>query len=498
MAKFSKIKGPLSIAAYAVFLLLTFNLRVVDALSSYAVKGRTVKIETSDAEYTVAVLYSESELARHSPTTQGLFGNTLAEVESYEAVPMRVATGALAEAAPKLEPERKPEPESKASFAANESKPQGLARPQAATQGPTALDFIQAIKDKKWEYAELIDRYIVRYDSDTYIVLTIRPDLQEMLEDTLAKYDTRLSVGIIQDPYTGHVLAMSSSNRNQVTHILDEAYKTDNWALQANFPVASIFKFVTAAAGIDTGKMTQNSNFLSSQKQYMKVWKAFANSHNGVFGRMARQITKEPLERYALLFGFNRPFFFDLPVSKSVAEFPANQTQIEESAAGLNKNFLVSPIHVSSMVSTIINEGVNHKPVLVDYVVRGDKAIFKRKPFVLTKPIKPETAKVLTQMMYGTTAVGTGKKGFGGYKTCPNLAKYSGGKTGTLTGSYPNYLYTWFGGFTKISGETLAITTLVGQNNHSATKAASVAGQIAFELFKKGKAPEKRNHVASR
>jgi membrane peptidoglycan carboxypeptidase len=482
MVKFSKIKGFLSITAYAVFLLLTFNLRVVDALSSYAVKGRTVKIEANDAQYTVAVLYSESELAHQTETSEGLFGNTLAEVGSYEAVPMRLAAD--------VAPEPQPEPNGAPLAKAQPAKP--------APRGPSALDFIQAIKDKKWEYAELIDRYIVRFDPETYIVLTIRPELQEMLEATLAKYNTRLAVGIIQDPYTGHILAMSSSNRNQVTHILDEAYKTDNWALQANFPVASIFKFITAAAGIDTGKMTQNSNFLSSQKQYMKVWKAFAASHNGVFGRMARQITKEPLERYALLFGFNRPFFFDLPVSKSVAEFPQGQKQIEEAAAGLNKNFLISPIHVSSMVSTIINEGVNHKPVLVDYVVRGDKAIFKRKPFVLTKPIKPETAKVLTQMMYGTTAVGTGKKGFGGYKTCPNLAKYSGGKTGTLTGSYPNYLYTWFGGFTKISGETLAITTLVGQNNHSATKAASVAGQIAFELFKQSNSPEKRNHIAAR
>ncbi len=488
MGKFSKLKSFISIAAYAVFLLLTFNLKVVDALSTYAVRDRTVRIETEDSEYIAAVLYSETEPVGRRASNIG------EKAELYEATPVKSAVkevGGL-EVATRTSANASSRPRGEESARAD-SKPS-----KAVSKGPSALDYINAIKDKKWEYAELIDRYIVRYDPDTYIVLTIRPELQEMMEATLAKYNTRLAVGIIQDPYTGHILAMSSSNRNRVTHILDDAYKTDNWALQANFPVASIFKIITAAAGIDTGMMTPNSNFLSSQKQYMKVWKAFAKSHNGVFGRMARQITKESLEKYALYFGFNRPFFFDLPVSKSIAEFPQGQKQIEESAAGLNKNFLISPIHVSSIASTVVNKGVNLKPVLVDYVVRDNRAVFKRKPFILTKPIKEESAKLINQMMYGTTAVGTGKRGFGGYRTCPDLAKYSGGKTGTLTGSYPNYLYTWFGGFTKISGETLVITTLVGQNNHAETKAASVAGQVAFELFKKSNEPKERNRVVSR
>lgn len=139
------------------------------------------------------------------------------------------------------------------------------------------------------------------------------------------------------------------------------------------------------------------------------------------------------------------------------------------------------------MVSTVINNGRTLKPYLVDYVMRNDKVVFKRKPFMLGKPIKPETATLMHKMMYATTAVGTAKKGFGGYKTCPNLAKLCGGKTGTLTGAYPNYLFTWFGGFTKITGKMLTITTLVGQSDYSAVKAPSVAGQIAFELFKKAK-----------
>ena len=349
----------------------------------------------------------------------------------------------------------------------------------------SAKTYIDAILKKKWEYAELNDRYIVRYDPDTYIVLTIRPSLQKMMENILAKYDTRMSVGIIEDPFTGEILAIASSHKNKVLKIEDEDFKTSNWAFKATFPVASIFKIITASAGIDTGKITSNSNFLAYKKSYMKVWKAFASSHNGVFGSVAKKTGRETVNKYASAFGFNKNFFFDLPVGKSICSLSTNKIKMGQDAAGLNKDFLVSPMHVASIVSTVLNRGKTLKPYLVDYVVRKGKVVFKRRPFQLAQPIKESTAREIYKMMYATTAVGTGKKGFGGYKKCPTLAKMCGGKTGTLTGASPNYLFTWFGGFTKATGRDLCIVTLSGQKNHSGTKAASIAGQVAYELYMK-------------
>jgi beta-lactamase class D len=71
-----------------------------------------------------------------------------------------------------------------------------------------------------------------------------------------------------------------------------------------------------------------------------------------------------------------------------------------------------------------------------------------------------------------------------------------GGKTGTLTGASPHYLFTWFGGFMKVTGRDLCIVTLVGQRNHSQTKASSIAGQIAYELYMERQENQK-NQVAS-
>jgi len=407
------------------------------------------------------------------------------ENESFEVA----YKSAAAEAMARREPNRVQALPLRASTAA--STLPGKAQTAATAGSASAITYIDAISRNKWEFATLLDRYIVRYDSETYIVLTVRPTLQKMLENILERYSNRIGVAIIQDPATGEILAMSSSHRGIVTSIETEEFKTDNWALKPTFPVASIFKIVTGAAAIDTGKINSESSFLAWGKTYMTVWKAFANSHNGVFGRIAKKIGRDVLEKYTAAFGFNKPFFFDLPVGKSLADLPNDQIKLGQAAAGLNRDFLVSPMHVASIISTVLNRGKTMKPYMVDYVVRKNKVIFRRKPFQLAQPIKSSTAREIYKMMYGTTSVGTGKKGFGGYSSCPDLATICGGKTGTLTGASPNYLFTWFGGFTKATGRDLCTVTLSGQPNHSGTKASSIAGQIAYELYMKrqGKDP---------
>lgn len=362
---------------------------------------------------------------------------------------------------------------------------------------PSVLDYLEAVKEKEWTYAALLDRYIVNYDESTYIVLTIRPKLQKKLEDVYRNNSVRLGAGIIKDPRSGEILAMTSSRRNQVLPITSEEFKSNNWALRSTFPIASIMKIIATAAGIDSGSMTANSRFRAWQQSQMTVWRAFATSHNGVFGHMARKMGRETLLEYMDRFNMNRNFFFDLPVGKSIADLPVNPTQMGQAAAGLNRDFLVSPIHVASIISTVLNRGATMKPYLMDYVVRDGRVIFRREPFRLGQPISVETARDIYKMYYATTAVGTGRRGFGGFADCPDLAKMCGGKTGTLTGNSPNYLYTWFGGFTKVTGRTLCIVTLSGQQNHSGIKAASLAGQLSYNLWKSHN-PDRKPVITSR
>jgi len=499
LSNFLKPLNLICIFFYVVFMLVAMDSTAVDALVFYVTEENETPVYTAGKMANARVGKSDGQIVAIQFKTEKATENIdqiqkLAEPEIKplkEAKPAEVPVEtSVAMKAPAVE-EKVVATESALPVEPEKT----VEKPQKKL--PSAISYIKAISEKKWEYAPSLDRYVVRYDDETYVVLTIRPALQKQLEDIFKKYSTRIGASIIQDPTTGEILAMTSCHKNQPLSIESEDFKTKHWALRATFPVASIFKIITAAAGIESGKITPNSNFIAWKKSYMKVWKAFARSHNGVFGKIARKTGKAILEKYIDAFGFNKTLFFDLNVGKSIASLPANSVKMGQAAAGLNRDFLVSPLHVASIISTVLNRGKTMKPYLVDYVVRKNKVIFRRKPFQIAQPIKDSTARDIYKMMYTTTAVGTGKKGFGGYRRCPNLAKICGGKTGTLTGASPHYLFTWFGGFTKATGRDMCIVTLVGQKNHSGTKASSIAGQIAYELYMNRRGNEK-DKVATR
>ncbi|HOY68369.1 MAG TPA: penicillin-binding transpeptidase domain-containing protein [Candidatus Ozemobacteraceae bacterium] len=350
------------------------------------------------------------------------------------------------------------------------------------------LQLIKILPTRTWRYDAGLDRYVVDFDADTRVVMTIRPSLQRLVEGAFKHYSTKMGAAVIQDPVTGAILALTSFDGKHTLSPDSPGFVNDNWALKATFPVASIFKIITAAAGIDRDKVVPASRIRIGRKASLELWRAFAKSHNGVFGVVGRAVGHSVLLAYANAFGFNRPFYFDLPVTKSVADIPEGGVKLGESAAGLNRTFEVSPMHVSSIVSTVLNRGRTMKPYLVDYVLHKGQVVFRRQPFPLAQPVPAEVATQIYEMMRTTTIHGTGKRGFGCYKSCPELANLSGGKTGTLTGTDPHYLFTWFGGFTRTGGRDLAMTVLVGQPGFARVRAANLAGRIAYELYT-GKAP---------
>ncbi|NLI77114.1 MAG: hypothetical protein GX442_11820 [Candidatus Riflebacteria bacterium] len=350
-------------------------------------------------------------------------------------------------------------------------------------ENPSILTLLKTLPERPWTYNPMLDRYVVRYDAETTIVLTLRPSLQTQVEKLFAANSCKLGAAIIQDPTTGAVLAMTSFDGWRPLSPTSPEFRTNNWALQPTFPIASIFKIITAAAGLEKRKVTPASSIKLGRKWSMTLWEAFAKSHNGVFGIVGRSVGSQVLQAYANAFGFNKPFYFDLPVGVSQAELPANAVKLGEAAAGLNRNFEISPIHVASIISTVLNRGRQMKPYLVDYVLRGNRVIFRRKPFPIAQPMSAGAAQQIYEMMKTTTTHGTGKRGFSKFPDCPDLARLCGGKTGTLTGANPHLLFTWFGGFTRTAGRDLSIVFLVGQPGMSRMRASTLAGRLAHELY---------------
>jgi len=345
------------------------------------------------------------------------------------------------------------------------------------------LSLIRSLPDKPWAYDPQLDRYVVRYDQDTTLVLTLRPSLQRLAESVFQQYSCKMGSAIIQDPLSGAILAMTSFDGRSILSPMGGDFVGNNWALKPTFPVASLFKIITAAAAIEKKGAVPHTRVHLGRKWVMELWKGFAISHNGVFGVVGRAVGRTVLQGYADAFGFNRPFYFDLPVQNSVARLPDSAGPLGQAAAGLNKNFEISPVHVSSIISTVLNRGKLMKPFLVESVIHRGQTVFRRKAFQLSQPITQDTASKIYEMMRYTTTQGTGKKGFHGYEDCPELADLCGGKTGTLTGLNPKLLFTWFGGFTRAGGRDLSLVVLCGQQGTNRIKATTLAGRISYQLL---------------
>jgi len=406
----------------------------------------------------------------------------------HDALAMTPGVKPASAMAPVMMPMTAPAPDPGPEAADGASALQAVASGGINGKQVSILQLIKILPTRTWRYDAGLDRYVVDFDADTRVVMTIRPSLQRLVESAFKHYSTKMGAAVIQDPATGAILALTSFDGKRTLSPDSPGFATDNWALKATFPVASIFKIITAAAGIDRDKVVPASRIRIGRKASLELWRAFAKSHNGVFGVVGRAVGHSVLLAYANAFGFNKPFYFDLPVTKSVADIPEGGVKLGESAAGLNRTFEVSPMHVSSIVSTVLNRGRTMKPYLVDYVLHKGQVVFRRQPFPLAQPVPAEVATQIYEMMRTTTIHGTGKRGFGCYKSCPELANLSGGKTGTLTGTEPHYLFTWFGGFTRTGGRDLAMTVLVGQPGFARVRAANLAGRIAYELYT-GKAP---------
>lgn len=350
---------------------------------------------------------------------------------------------------------------------------------------PSITSILKSILSKRWVYNAALDRYTVRLDKDLVVVLTIRPNLQMLLENLFENTNCKIGCAIIQDPYTGAILAMTSYENGKRPLSPDNIeFIKNNWALRSNLPVASLFKIITAAAGIEKAGFSYNSSIKVGKKWSLSLWEAFAKSHNTAFGVVGKKVGKETLQKYANSFGFNRPFFFDLPVEQSIAEIPYESIKLAHAAAGLYRDFEISPIHAITIISTVVNSGKMMKPYLVDYILKGNQVIFRRKPFQLGQPISRDTANQIYEMMKTTLTHGTGKRGFSKFENYEELSNICGGKTGTLTGKKPKLLITWFGGYTKFINHDISILFMVGQQGFNHLKAADLAGRFTHTISK--------------
>ncbi len=237
---------------------------------------------------------------------------------------------------------------------------------------------------------------------------TIQAQAEEILTKTIEANKATSGTVIVQEPKTGKILAFGNYPTFNPGSYAESAVSVFlNPGVQSVYEPGSVFKIITMAAGIDSGKITPDTVYTDTGSLTLNG-KTIRNYDGKVYGRttMAKVIENsintgaafaesktghDNFYRYAVNFGFKSKTGIELPgeVSGSLKSLERDARDINFATASFGQGAAVTPIELISAVSAIANGGVLMRPYLVS---RDD-------PETVRRVIKPETAEQVTKMM---------------------------------------------------------------------------------------------------
>lgn len=382
---------------------------------------------------------------------------------------------------------------------------------QPVSQSPLHLGTGKITKDKLFAILSKTD--ISKTDQAVFPVETseaslqvhtsIHPQLQEYILSLISQVKQltrgkpqRIAI-VVMEPDTGKIIAMAGYD-------LDKP--DSNPCLESDYPAASVFKIITAAAAVETlGYNPETQLFFNGNKYTLykgqiqdkktkysyqiSFSNAFAESVNPVFGKIGKTfLGKEKLESYANAFGFNELIHSELPFVSGSFETNSNEFHLAELGSGFNYDTTISPVFGAMLASAMVNRGKVMMPSIVNQVTGPDgKMLYKNEPMAYKSPITAKTADTMLQIMQKTISTGTARKAFKNASKDPVLSKLiMGGKTGSLNNREHTIKYDWFTGFgkEKTGNKEIAMAIVIGHGEYIGTKSSTYGSMILKQYFK--------------
>ena len=328
----------------------------------------------------------------------------------------------------------------------------------------TRKDLAVFLTDINGKPLALNDQIFHKNESGRYTIqTTINTKLQNYITRLQHRSRTLQSAVVVLSPYDGRIIAMAGHDANG---------DTGNINLKADYPAASLFKIVAAAAALETAgfspdkalhfrgrRHTLYKNQLKPTKGRYSTKttfrKAFALSNNSVFGKMGiYDLGQEVLAGYAEKFFFNKPITFDLPLEVSTIQVPPDEFGLAEIASGFNKKTLISPLHATLLATVAVNQGDMPIPWLVDSVQNdAGNVVYSADPGVLNTAVSSQTATDLKALMHDAVRYGTSRKAFRRLSRKRLFKKFElGAKTGTINDKLDRFKYDWLAAYALAPG----------------------------------------------
>jgi penicillin-binding protein A len=352
------------------------------------------------------------------------------------------------------------------------------------------------------------------YDpADLHLSLDLR--LQQAAADLLGE-DRGAVVAI--EPATGRVLAMVSSPTFDPNRIVDpergsryvarlrnrEDSPLLNRAAQGLYVPGSVFKIVTAGAGLGSGAIGPSTTYESQPAEYetgflvegfrirdaprsvqldepLDFLEATEVSSNIWYAHAGLDIGAEALLEWAGRFGFGERIPFDLPTSASqvtrgggpLAGF-RDRVELANAAYG-QAQVLVTPLQMALVAAAIANDGVAMRPKLVDEARTQSGQVTRIAPERWRQALSATDARLIAEAMRLAVEGQHGRR-FAGEARIEGVTV--AGKTGTAQLGSGEEPHSWFIGYAPANQPQIAIAVVVENGGSGGTRAAPMAGRL--------------------
>lgn len=360
--------------------------------------------------------------------------------------------------------------------------------------------------------------------------LTIDNAIQYYLDSALSSavknLDAMHGYGIVMDVKTGAVLAMSSQpdyDLNNPYKVADEKTKAELDKIQNNdertkattaalfgqwrnrtitdtYEPGSVFKCVTAAAGIEEGVVKPTDMFVCGGSYRVKdvtyhcsnraghgredFTTSLMNSCNPIYIQVAQRLGAQKFSNYFEAFGLGETTGIDLAAEAApkpgVTYYTADRMgPIELASSSFGQSFQVTPIQVCTAINAIANDGKLVEPYIVARELDSDGSVVSvTKPTVRRQVVSKQTADTVTQMMVEVVKGGTAKNAtVAGYKVA--------GKTGTsekLTTAKEDYIGS-FCGFAPADDPEITVIIIIDDPEGGSYTGGKTAAPVAAEVI---------------
>jgi cell division protein FtsI/penicillin-binding protein 2 len=277
------------------------------------------------------------------------------------------------------------------------------------------------------------------------IILTIDREIQSRMEEimdrAIANNGAASGTAIIMDPETGEILAMTTTPRGDPNLPAGQFFSeypivnengTDigtplNRAIMQTYEPGSVFKVFTMAAALDSGTVTPDTEFLDTG--YIEVgglpvhnWDYGAwglqnmtgcmqHSLNVCMAWLAKEMGANNFYSYLQAFNLDRKTNVDMegeaiypllspsnPTPFGSSEYAPRWVEANMGAQSFGQAIAVTPIRMITSVAALANDGRMMAPHILKATVQ-DGRIRYYTPKILATPVKPETARTLTEML---------------------------------------------------------------------------------------------------